>query len=144
SLMPWPEPIAALLARPDSRPAQALRWGLQGLRASLRAALEEGPSDPGAEALRALLAELAPLVDQGPTPSGATLPLDSSTAPPNQVRAAGPPAQRDPRVSAPEDEGLAPLADAVSACLWLAENELGVCHCLKSVFRFGLAPLTGD
>jgi hypothetical protein len=44
----------------------------------------------------------------------------------------------------PGDEDLAPLADAVSAGLWLAENEPRVCHCLKSVFRFGLAPLTGD
>jgi hypothetical protein len=32
----------------------------------------------------------------------------------------------------------------VSACLWLAENDTHARHCLKSVFRFGLVPLTGD
>src|SRR5262249_4195890 len=77
-LMPWSEAIASVLARPDSRPAQALRWGLHGLRASLRAALEEAPSDPGADGLRAVLAELASLVDQAP--SAATLPLDNLAA----------------------------------------------------------------
>src|SRR5262249_49988592 len=143
-LMPWPEAIASLLARPDSRPAQALRWGLHGLRASLRAALEEGAADPGAEDLRALLAELAPLVDRGATLPGATLPLDSATAPPGQAPPGqappgGPPAGRDPRVS-PGDEGLAPLADAVSAGLWLAEDEPHLCHFLNSVVRFRLPP----
>jgi hypothetical protein len=78
--MSWPEPIASLLARPDTRPAQALRWGLHGLRASLRAALEDGPADAGADDLRALLAELAPLVDQAR--SAATLPLDNAQIPP--------------------------------------------------------------
>jgi hypothetical protein len=47
-------------------------------------------------------------------------------------------------VTPPDDETLRPLADAVSACLWLAEHDPTVRHGLKSVFRFGLAPLTGD
>jgi hypothetical protein len=47
-------------------------------------------------------------------------------------------------VSPPADESLRPLADAVSACLWLAEHDPRARHCLKGVFRFGLAPLTGD
>ena len=63
--MAWPEPLVPLLARSDSRASQALRWGLRGLRASLQAVLEEVPQDPGCEQLRALLAELEPLLDRG-------------------------------------------------------------------------------
>jgi hypothetical protein len=55
--------MAPLLAQPDSRAAQALRWGLRGLRATLQAALDEAPQEPGGEHLRALLAELEPLLD---------------------------------------------------------------------------------
>src|SRR5262249_55144167 len=124
-LMRWPEAITSVLARPDSRPAQALRWGLHGLRASLRAALEEAPSDPGADGLRAVLAELASLVDQAPSP--ATLPLDNVAAasqlPAPTPKVADPPRPGpDPRVSPPAAE-LRPLADAVSACLWLAGHD---------------------
>jgi hypothetical protein len=156
--MSWPEPIASLLARPDTRPAQALRWGLHGLRASLRAALEDGPADAGADDLRALLAELAPLVDQAR--SAATLPLDNAQIPPAVLSKPEAPARGtsslagasgldrppgpDPRVSPTAEAQLGPLADAVSACLWLAENGPHARHCLKSVFRFGLAPLAGD
>lgn len=144
--MPWPESIGSLLARPDSRAAQALRWGLHGLRASLQATLEEVPLDPGSADLRALLAELAALVDRGQPSAAPTLPVDNSAAPlpPDEPLPAGPPGQLDPRVSVPEDESLRGLADAVSAGLWLAEHDPRLCHCLKSVFRFGLAPLSGD
>jgi hypothetical protein len=63
--MPWPEPLASLLARPDSRAAQALRWALHGLRASLQAALREVDADAGGQDLRAVLSELDPLLDRG-------------------------------------------------------------------------------
>jgi hypothetical protein len=142
--MPWPEAIGSLLARPDSPAAQALRWGLHGLRASLEAALEEVPHDPGAADLRALVAELTTWMGPSTAASSATLPLDSSAVPPDQTQATGPPPRRDPRVAEPEDEALRPLAEVVSACLWLVEHDASLRHCLKSVFRFGLAPLTGD
>ena len=61
--MAWPEPLALLLARADSKASQALRWGLRGLRASLQAALLDLPQDPGCDELRALLVELDPLLD---------------------------------------------------------------------------------
>src|SRR5262249_15618836 len=32
----------------------------------------------------------------------------------------------------------------VSACLWFIEHDPSLSHCLKSVFRFGLSPLTGE
>jgi hypothetical protein len=73
--MNWPEPIGVLLARPDSRAAQALRWGLHGLRASLQAALEDVRADPGREDLRVLLTELEPLLGPGQV-SAPTLPVD--------------------------------------------------------------------
>jgi hypothetical protein len=158
--MPWPEPIASLLARPDSRPAQALRWGLHGLRASLRAALDEAPSDSGSEDLRALLADLAALVEPRPPATegsigaqnerkgAATLPFDDAadSQPAGSDRQAADPPRPgpDPRVSPPDDDTLRPLADAVSACLWLAEHAPHARHGLKSVFRFGLAPLAGE
>jgi hypothetical protein len=145
--MPWPELIGPLLARPDSRAAQALRWALHGLRASLQATLEEVPLDPGREDLGALVAELNCLLAQDPVPPGPVLPLDSSggspALPQEEALPAGPPS-RDPRVAAPEDKALLPLADAVSACLWLAQRDPPLRHGLKSVFRFGLAPLAGD
>jgi hypothetical protein len=60
--MPWPDPLGRLLTRADSRAAQALRWGLSGLRASLQAAVAEAPDDPGAADLRELLGELDSLL----------------------------------------------------------------------------------
>jgi hypothetical protein len=72
--MPWPEPVGLLLARSDSRASQALRWGLRGLRASLQAALDEVPDDPGCADLRGLLAELDPLLEQAGSPPGPSLP----------------------------------------------------------------------
>jgi hypothetical protein len=66
--------MASLLARPDSRAAQALRWGLHGLRASLQAALQDAGADPGGDDLRALLAELDPLLDQGQSGAAPMLP----------------------------------------------------------------------
>jgi hypothetical protein len=56
--MPWPQQTGLLLALSEGRASQALRWGLRGLWASLAAALEEAPNDPGGEELRGLLAEL--------------------------------------------------------------------------------------
>jgi hypothetical protein len=242
--MPWPQPVGLLLARPDSRASQALRWGLRGLRASLQAALEENPDDPGSEDLRGLLAELGPLLESAP--EGPALPRDGlgelpPAAPP--TREAGPlllpladavaadprlrevlcraPARRgsddeiwndvqrlllrappdlaeewwgrcltfagqagarpddtgtvvlplgrdeviypgltgavqatglrssaaappDPRVGPPADEDLRLLAGVTSACLWFAEHDPHLHHCLRSVYRFGVSPLTGD
>lgn len=138
--MPWPEAIGSLLARPNSPAAQALRWGLHGLRASLQATLEEVPLDPGCEDLRALLAEIGPLLDRGHAPAGQVLPIDGGGARP----ADEPPHRLDPRVASPEDEDLRPLAGIVSDCLWLAEHDPHLSHGLRSVFRFGLVPLTGD
>jgi hypothetical protein len=64
------------------------------------------------------------------------------------VRAAGlrssPTARLDPRITALADGGLRSLAGITSACLWFAENDPLFCHCLKSVFRFGVAPLAGE
>jgi hypothetical protein len=77
--MPWPEQLGPLLARGDSRAAQALRWGLYGLRASVQAALEHGPDDPAGEQLRMLLAELDPVLEADASPAGAVLPTDSSS-----------------------------------------------------------------
>jgi hypothetical protein len=50
----------------------------------------------------------------------------------------------DPRVQPPADGGLRLLAGFVSACLWFAENDPALCHCLKSVFRFGVTPFGFD
>jgi hypothetical protein len=130
--MPWPEPLGRLLARTDSRAAQALRWGLHGLRASLRAALDEAPDDPGGAALRELLGELDPLVERADVSAGPVLPTDSATD------------GIDPRVSPPADGDLLPLAGVASACLRLAEHDPRLCHCLRSVFQFGVTPMAGD
>jgi hypothetical protein len=74
--MPWPEQIDVLLALPDSRASQALRWGLRGLRASLQASLEDAPDGPGSTELRGLLSELDMLLLRTcPTP-GLVLPSD--------------------------------------------------------------------
>jgi hypothetical protein len=236
--MGWPEPLVPLLSRPDSRAAQALRWGLCGLRASLQAVLDEVPQDPGCEQLRVLLAELDPLLaDAGTTGPIEAPPAAEPTGPPQPrllplaravvedgrfqaelrrrpigeqddaaiwgdvqrlllrvpayladewrrragelvaragaevdenatvvlplgrdetvypglsgaVRAtglrSGASAEPDPRVRDAEDPELTPLAGVTSACLWLAENDPGLFHCLRGVFRFGLAPLAGE
>jgi hypothetical protein len=241
--MSWPEPIGSLLARPETRAGQALRWGLHGLRAALQAALDEVPPDPGGEDLRALLAELGTLLAQSQAPAGQVLPVDapaerlpgdgaeqprllplaqavaadsrllqegrrgpgsadsddeiwndvqrlllrvppplaeewrrrclqlaeeaggrpdeaSGTALPltpdeviypgltGAVRAAGlrssAAARLDPRLPAPEDSDLRELAGIASACLWFIEHDPHLCHCLRNVFRFGLAPLAGE
>jgi hypothetical protein len=76
--MPWPEAIGQLLGRPDSRAAQALRWGLRGLRASLQAVLEDVPDDAGCADLRGLLAELDPLLEGSRPRPESSLPLDGS------------------------------------------------------------------
>jgi hypothetical protein len=142
--MPWPEAIGSLLARPASPAGQALRWGLHGLRASLQAALAEVSPDSGTADLRALVTELTSLMEPSTVASRATLPLDSPAAPPDPTQATGPPARRDPRVAEPVDDALRPLAEVVAACLWLVAHDAASRHCLKSVFRFGLAPVTGD
>ncbi|MCI0461327.1 MAG: hypothetical protein L0Z62_30635 [Gemmataceae bacterium] len=77
--MPWPEPVGQLLTLTDSRAAQALRWGLRGLRASLQAALEEAPDDPGGAELRNLLRELDSLVDRTGVSSSPMLPSDGTS-----------------------------------------------------------------
>jgi hypothetical protein len=233
--MPWPEPVGLLLARPDSRAAQALRWGLRGLRASLQAVLDEVPDDPGGAELRGLLAEVDALLEPaGPRADVAALPASDSAgprllplveavaadprlgemlhgapirassddeiwndvqrlllrAPPDlaegwrqrcltlatQLGARADPARAealplghdgviypgltgaveatglrsaasaplDPRVTAPPDGDLRFLAGVVSACLWFIEHDPQLHHCLRGVFRFGVAPLTGD
>jgi hypothetical protein len=242
--MAWPEPLGRLLGRADSRAAQGLRWGLHGLRASLRAALDDADDDPGGADLRALLGELDSLVGRSAAPPGALLPLDGlrerpaagGAAPtagsprllplaravaadprlqpepgPSPVRQTDddeiwndvhrlllrvPPgvadewrrrcreeaeraggredetaaavvplgreellypgltgvvratglragAALDPRVSPPADGDLTPLAGIGSACLWFIENDRRLCHCLPSVFRFGVTTMTG-
>jgi hypothetical protein len=240
--MPWPDQIGLLLARPESRASQALRWGLRGLRGSLEAALEDDSDGTGCKELRELLAELHALLAGGaPAPSstlpldspGSTLPDDRSTGVPRLLSLAsavaaearlaaelgrspirdgsddeiwkdvqhlllriGPdlaeewrrrtcthaenaggrldPARTtalplardeviypgltgevqttglrssadaplDPRIAAPADDDLRFVAGAVSTCLWFIDNDPHLCHCLKSVFRFGVSPLT--
>jgi hypothetical protein len=130
--MPWPEPLGRLLGVADSRAAQALRWGLCGLRASLRAALDEAPDDPGGAHLRDLLSELDALVDRPGVAPGPVLPTDCASD------------GIDPRVSLPADDDLLPLAGVASACLRLAEHDPRLCHCLRSVFQFGVTPLAGE
>jgi hypothetical protein len=103
--MPWPEPVGLLLARSDSRASQALRWGLRGLRASLQAALEEVPGDPGCAELRGLLAELDPLLEPAAPLSRPTLPLEE----PSDSVPSDPPAMQ---VAAPR---LLPLVRAIAA-----------------------------
>jgi hypothetical protein len=245
--MAWPEALVALLAQSDSQASQALRWGLHGLRASLQAVLEEVPQDPGGEQLRTLLAEVDPLLNQGPVlppedsrsgePSrtgaasraappvrspglqplaravaqderlrtelkqspltddsdeaiwgavqrlflrlpahladewrqrsqdlaeqagarldewaAAVLPLpwDEAIYPgvTGDIRAAGlrsaPTAPLDPRVLPSHDPELHLLASVVSTSLWFLEHDPHLHHCLKSVFRFGVSPLTGE
>jgi hypothetical protein len=238
--MPWPASIGVLLAMPESRSAQALRWGLRGLRASLQAALDEVPDSPGCAELRDLLGELEPLLAGGPGGSVLppedpdALPLDSAAAPrllslaqaaaedarfPEDARRALvgcqsdadlwnafhrlmlrlPPgltgdwrdrcvseAQRlgcrlddsaaavlplsrdeiiypgltgaveaaglraaagaplDPRLGKLSEPDLRFLAGLVATWLWFIEHDDGLCHCLKSVFRFGVTPLRGE
>jgi hypothetical protein len=47
-------------------------------------------------------------------------------------------------VASSSDPELRPLAGIVSACLSLVDSEPNLHHCLQTVFRFGIAPLTGD
>lgn len=75
--MPWPEQIGLLLGMPDSTASRALRWGLCGLRASLQAALDDGPNGSGSEALRTLLTELDCVLGGARPPSNPALPLDT-------------------------------------------------------------------
>jgi hypothetical protein len=242
--MPWPDPIGRLLGLPDCRASQALRWGLHGLRASLQAALEEGPDGAGCEELRGLLTELNSLLgavapanssalpldtpggmlpDDGQPDSPRLLPLSRAIAADPRLRAelerspvrdgsddeiwndvqrlllriapnladewrrrslahaeqaggrpdeaqstmlplardeviypgltgaiqavglrAAARAALDPRLMAPADGDLRPLAGVVSTCLWFIEHDPQLCHCLKSVFRFGVSPLAGE
>jgi hypothetical protein len=72
--MPWPQQIDRLLARADSRAAQALRWGLRGLAASLQAAVHDVPDDPGREEVRELMAAVDTLLGPTGVASDATLP----------------------------------------------------------------------
>src|SRR5579884_973815 len=240
--MPWPASLSQLLAMPDSRPGQALRWGLRGLRASLQAVLDETADDAGCAELRNLLGELEPLLTGGslPTdfilpPSDPVMPLDGSADTPRLLslaqsaaedarlperarrsllqntgdaelwsalqrlllrqpanlakewqerslkeaqglgcrqddsRSAALPLPRDqviypglsgpieapglraragaaldPRVGEPTEPDLRFLAGLVSTWLWFIENDDSLCHCLASVFRFGVTPLRGE
>jgi hypothetical protein len=109
--MPWPPQIGVLLARPDSRASQALRWGLRGLGASLQAALEDLPDDPGREELRGLLSALESLLGTSAAFSGPALPADG----PDQQMPRGA-AERTPAAEGtPEGPRLLPLARAVAA-----------------------------
>src|SRR5262245_53213144 len=78
AMMPWPKQVGQLLARPDGRASQALRWGLYGLRASLRAALEDAPDAPGGDELRGLLGELDSLLEGARAAPGLVLPPDEA------------------------------------------------------------------
>jgi hypothetical protein len=129
--MAWPEPLGRLLTRADSSAGRALRWGLCGMRASLRAALDETPDDPGGADLRDLLTELDLLIDRAGGSPGPVLPSNSEDD------------RTDPRVSPPADGDLLPLADVAAACLRLVEHDPRLCHCLRTVFRFGVTPLAG-
>jgi hypothetical protein len=53
-------------------------------------------------------------------------------------------ASLDPSVPGPADGDLRPLAGITSAYLWFIEHDPHLHHCLQSVFRFGVRPLTGD
>jgi hypothetical protein len=55
--------------------------------------------------------------------------------------AAAPP---DAEIAQPASGELRPLAGVVAACLWFIEHDPNLRHCLQSVFRFGVPPLTGD
>jgi predicted Rdx family selenoprotein len=113
--MPWPGQIGLLLAEAQGLPSQALRWGLRALRASLQAALEEAPDDPGSEALRGLLAELDSLLEGTKPSPGFVLPPDGT---PDDLPVAGDPsAQAAGREdgSPPSSPRLLSLARAVSA-----------------------------
>jgi hypothetical protein len=50
----------------------------------------------------------------------------------------------DPRVLASPEQDLRFLAGAISTYLWFIERGSPLCHCLRSVFRFGVVSLTGD
>jgi hypothetical protein len=102
--MAWPEPLVPLLARSDSQASQALRWGLRGLRASLQAVLEEAPQDPGCAQLRALLAELEPLLDRGTLSASSVLTPDAADNRTSEAAA----------VTAAHHPRLLPLARAVA------------------------------
>src|SRR5262245_1508735 len=113
--MPWPGQIRLLLAQAQGRPSQALRWGLRALRASLQAALDEAPDDPGALDLRALLAELDSLLEGSKPAPGFVLPPDGSTdTPPVAGDPSAPAAGREDE-PAPGSPRLLSLARAVSA-----------------------------
>lgn len=250
--MSWPPQISLLLARPDSRASQALRWGLRGLGASLRAVLEDVPDDPGCEELRGFLSALDSVLEPAGSFSGPALPVDGPGEPtprgaaeltpvaenradtprllplaravaadprfrevlqrcplredtddgiwndvqrlllrappelaeewrqrcltlagqvggrPDEAHAAVLPLGReeliypgltgavragglraaaaplDPRVGEPSDTDLRHLAGVTSAYLWFIEQDHHLHHCLQSVFRFGVSPLTGD
>jgi hypothetical protein len=55
-----------------------------------------------------------------------------------------PVAPLDARLAPPTDESLLPLAGTVSTWVWFAEHDPHLHHALKSVFRFGMPPLTGE
>jgi hypothetical protein len=50
----------------------------------------------------------------------------------------------DPRVASSTDKNLHFLACVTSTYLWFIEQDPNLRHCLKSVFRFGISPLTGE
>jgi hypothetical protein len=102
--------MGLLLAIPEGRASQALRWGLRGLRASLAAALEEAPDAPGGEELRGLLGELDSLLEAArPTPG---------LLPPDDTQPSAAASHRDDRVP-PDSPRLLVLARAVAADLRL-------------------------
>jgi hypothetical protein len=78
------------------------------------------------------------------------LPWDEAIYPgvTGEIRAAGlraaATAALDPRLAAPADDDLRVLASITSTCLWFVDHDAHLYHCLKSVFRFGMVPLTGE
>jgi hypothetical protein len=103
--------MSLLFARPDSRASQALRWGLRGLGASLRAVLEDVPDDPGCEELRGFLSALDSVLEPAGSFSGPALPVDGPGEPTPRSPAELAPAA-DNKAAAPR---LLPLARAVAA-----------------------------
>jgi hypothetical protein len=77
------------------------------------------------------------------------LPWDEAIYPgvTGEIRAAGlrsaSTAALDSRVP-PASGDIRMLAGIVSACLWFLEHDPHLYHCLKNVFRFGVAPLSGE
>jgi hypothetical protein len=78
------------------------------------------------------------------------LPWDEALYPgvTGEIRAAGlrvaSAAPLDPRLGEPGGDDLHVLASITSTLLWFVDHDPQLYHCLKSVFHFGMVPLTGE